>query len=143
MDLVRSQTATLPGLWLDWCQVTGTPTGQRDEPTLARFASQTRPSKALLKSLAQGKDSPPVAWAWPRSYAADTDTLSRLLRRIFALTRRSNLEWISRLRLHRLAFLAVLIAPAAQGGLGLTRGQSLRLSPAALAAGRLPDRPHP
>lgn len=120
-------TTILPGLWLDWCTVTGTPAALRDEVTLARFMRQAHPSRSVLAALR-----PPAAKrspAWPATLHKDSNALHQLLRAGWHLSQGMNTPWSTRLRTRRLLFGAVLIAPEAQGGLGLTRAETRSLTP--------------
>ena len=61
-------TTALPGLWTDWCSVTGVPAGRIDEVSLSCFSQQAQPSQAVLAALRRRlapKD--PVAPAWARA----------------------------------------------------------------------------
>lgn len=120
----------LPGLWLDWCEVTGTPPDRYDDQTtLKLFVRQTRPSRAVLRGLNRAlhdqADQPQPTPAWPAGLH-----LAGTLRQIRRLVAQSETCWSDRLRLHRLAFVAVLIAPNQHGGLGLTRDAVRDLTPA-------------
>ncbi|XKH54434.1 hypothetical protein LG284_05440 [Citricoccus nitrophenolicus] len=120
-----------PTLWLDWCEVTGTPVDQRDEPTIDRFARQTQPSQKLLAALRPPKNEH-SAPAWPKRFRDDSGTLGHLLRHVSARIQDRDTGWIARLRLRRLLFAAVLIAPTRQGGLALTRDRISTLDPGQL-----------
>lgn len=120
----------LPSLWLDWCAVTGTPPDRYDDQiTLKLFVRQTRPSRVVLTGLKRllhdQTDQPQAAPAWPAGLH-----LSVTLRQIGRLVAQPETYWSDRLRLHRLAFVAVLIAPNQHGGLGLTRDAVRDLTPA-------------
>jgi hypothetical protein len=124
----------LPSLWLDWCEVTGTPPDRyADLPTLTRFTRHARPSRAVLNGLGRlGHDRPSVphhASAWPAGLH-----LQGTLRQISHIVARPAMYWSERLRLRRLAFVAVLIAPNQQSGLGLPRRTVRELTPARFAA---------
>src|SRR5699024_10232192 len=70
---------------------------------------------------------------WPAEHREDTASLARLVHRGTALIDDPITDWVTRQRLRRLLFAGVLLAPAWQGGLGLTRGQIRDLRPARLA----------
>lgn len=118
-------------LWEDWCAVTGTSPGCRDDAVLARFARQAGASRRLVHAL-----EPPVtdrghrAAAWRRGHD-DPDALRRLLHRGSRLAGDPGTFWTDRLKLRRMLFAATLLAPLSAGGLGLTRGQALGLTPPA------------
>lgn len=119
----------LPDLWTDWCSVTATPFAQRDEATLTRFARQARPPQRMLAALRPGVETD-RAPAWPRECRrSGSSALQQLIHRGSARINAPDLHWIIRLRMRRLLFAAVLIAPAGQGGLGLTRNRTLDLTP--------------
>lgn len=124
-------TTPAPPLWLDWCEVTGTPVGQRDEPTIDRFVRQAQPSQKMLAALRSPKNEP-SAPAWPKRLRDGSGTLGHLLRHVSARIQHRDTGWIARLRLRRLLFAAVLIAPAEQGGLALTRDRISALDPVQL-----------
>ncbi|WP_087099186.1 hypothetical protein [Nocardiopsis sp. JB363] len=115
------------GLWVDWCAVTGTSLEDRDPVTLDRFARQASPSQRVLAALRPMRvlDGP----AWPAEHRGDTGSLHRLLARGTVLGDHPDVAWLSRLRLRRLLFAGVLLAPASHGGLGLSRPQSQALTP--------------
>lgn len=46
-DMTTQQLTATPGLWQDWCAVTGTAEDQLDEATLQRFAATTGVSQRL------------------------------------------------------------------------------------------------
>ena len=123
-------TAASLDLWEDWCSVTRTPPECRDDAVLRRFAKQTSASQRMLSALR-----PPLtnqktkATAWPEVHHKEPDALKRLLRHGSVLANNRQTFWIERLRLRRMMFAAVLLAPADQGGLGLTRDRALNLSP--------------
>ncbi|WP_026820316.1 hypothetical protein [Arthrobacter castelli] len=119
---------TLPELWIDWCQITNTDIDHRDEAILARFARQACPPRTLLKRL---RPEHPIstAPAWPAAHHQDATALERLISIGSARINDPDTGWVARLRLRRLLFAAVLIAPAEQGGLALTRRQALDLTP--------------
>lgn len=126
----------LPSLWIDWCAATGTPVALRDEVTLSRFTQQTRPSQSVLKAL-----QPTVTMrtpAWPSTMLENPNALHQLLRAGTNLAQGASTSWASRLRIRRLLFTAVLIAPETQGGFGLTRAQIRALTPHSIEQ-RLPD----
>ncbi|MFK0244612.1 hypothetical protein ACIQUM_07930 [Amycolatopsis azurea] len=112
--------APLPDLWLDWCAVTGNPAHVRDEATLEVFARQTAPSRKLLRAL---RSLTPAAPTWPPALRDDAFALERLVHGGTSRINDPDTGWIARLRLRRLLFSAVLLAPPDQGGLGLSRGQ--------------------
>lgn len=123
-------TTALPDLWTDWCLVTGVPAGRVDEVSLSSFSQQAQPSQAVLMTLRRRlapKD--PVAPAWPRGHRDDPDSLQRLIRRATAIIQHPDTHWVFRLRLRRMLFAAVLLAPASHGGHGLDRAGALRLRP--------------
>lgn len=121
-----SRTTPL-GLWVDWCAVTGTSLEDRDPATLDRFARQASPSQRALAALRPVRvlDGP----AWPVEHRGDTGSLHRLLIRGTVLGDHPDIAWLSRLRLRRLLFAGVLLAPASHGGLGLSRPQIQALTP--------------
>lgn len=128
---MSSITSALTELWTDWCEVTGTPPEDRDESVLSRFARQAGPSQRLLASLrAEVAKAEPRVTAWPAAHRADSAALGSLLREGAARINNPATFWIGRLRLRRLMFAGVLLAPIHQGGLGLTREQALGLTPA-------------
>lgn len=122
--------ATPLDLWTDWCSVTGTPQEDRDPATLDRFARQASPSQRVLAALrsTQTIDGP----AWPAEHRKDKSSLRRLLARGTVLLEHPDANWLSRLRLRRLLFAGVLLAPASHGGLGLSRPQVRALTPVRL-----------
>jgi hypothetical protein len=123
-------TTALPDLWTDWCAVTGVPAGRIDEVSLSCFSQQAQPSQAVLAALRRRlapKD--PVAPAWPRGHRADPNSLQRLIRRATAIIQHPDTHWVFRLRLRRMLFAAVLLAPRSHGGLGLDRSGALGLRP--------------
>lgn len=120
----------LPGLWVDWCAATGTPVNQYNQLTLDRFRHQARPPRALLHHLAP-KAAKPAAPAWPVQQHDDA-ALARLIRGGSSRISNPELDWITRLRLRRLLFAAVLIAPVDLGGLGLDRNKTRSLTPIGL-----------
>lgn len=115
----------LPKLWLEWCAVTGHPVDRRDEAVLDLFARQAAPSRKLLNALRSRRAAAP---AWPRAFRDDESALERLVRGGSARISDTATGWITRLRLRRLLFAAVLLAPPYQGGLGLSRGQARDLT---------------
>lgn len=124
----------LPGLWLDWCEVTGTPPDRYDDQsTIKLFVRQTQPSRAVLSGLNRllhdQRHQPQIAPAWPAGLH-----LNGTLRQIWQHVAQPETYWSNRLRLHRLAFVAVLIAPPQQCGLGLTREAVRDLTPAQFRA---------
>ncbi|PUB32471.1 hypothetical protein C8K30_101997 [Promicromonospora sp. AC04] len=125
-------TSTLPDLWLDWCAVTGTPVGRRDQATLDQFSRQASPSHALLGTLRPRETEEHVASAWPAELRADSTSLERLVRHGSARIENPATHWVTRLRLRRLLFAATLLAPVGHGGLGLTRTEALGLTPRGL-----------
>lgn len=122
---------TLPGLWVDWCAATGTPVNQLNRMTLDRFRHQARPPQTLLRHLVP-KAAKPRAPAWPVHLRHDETALARLIRGGSSRIANPELDWITRLRLRRLVFAAVLIAPGDLGGLGLNRKKTCRLTPVRL-----------
>ena len=123
-------TAALPDLWTDWCSVTGVPAGRIDEATVSRFVQQVQPSRAVLMTLRrQLAPKDPPAPAWPRGHREDAGSLQRLIRRGTAIILHPGTHWVFRLRLRRMLFAAVLLAPRSHGGLGLDRSDALGLQP--------------
>jgi len=123
-------TTPLPDLWTDWCLVMGVPAGRIDEASLSRFVQQVQPSRAVLSTLRRRlapKD--PPAPAWPRGHTEDTGSLQRLIRRGTAIIHHPGTHWVFRLRMRRMLFTAVLLAPRSHGGLGLDRAGALGLRP--------------
>ena len=123
-------TTALPDLWTDWCSVMGVPAGRIDEATVSRFVQQVQPSRAVLMTLRRRlapKD--PPAPAWPRGHREDAGSLQRLIRRGTAIIQHPGTHWVFRLRLRRMLFAAVLLAPLSQGGLGLDRSGALEMRP--------------
>jgi hypothetical protein len=123
-------TTALPDLWTDWCSVTGVAAHEIDEVSLSRFSQQAQPSRAVLAALRRRlapKD--PVAPAWPREHRDDPDSLQRLIRRATVIIQQPDTHWVFRLRLRRMLFAALLLAPASHGGLGLDRAGALGLRP--------------
>lgn len=125
-----------PSLWLDWCEATGTsPDRYADHTTLTRFTRQAKPSRAVLKSLGEmgclrdRTSRPDHAPAWPAGLR-----LQGTLQQICHIVARPDTLWSDRLRLRRLAFVAVLMAPAQQSGLGLTRDAVRNLTPVRFTA---------
>lgn len=117
----------LPSLWIDWCTVTGTPALLRDETTISRFIHQAHPSRSVLKALRPAVTT--RAPAWPAVLREDPSALHLLLRAGAYPSQGMSTPWPTRLRTRRLLFVAVLIAPEAQGGLGLTRAEIRSLTP--------------
>ncbi|GAB3252474.1 hypothetical protein [Arthrobacter pigmenti] len=128
-------TSTLPGLWVDWCEVTGADAARPSEVSMARFARQACPPRSVLDALARlvRLDKPAPAPAWPFSHCGGTTALHMLVRRGTALIDSPDTHWVVRLRVRRLLFAAVLLAPAGHGGLGLSRRRALGLRPQELA----------
>lgn len=123
-------TTALPDLWTDWCSVTGVPPGRIDEASLSRFARQVQPSRAVLSTLRRRlAPDVPAAPAWPRGHTEDTGSLQLLIRRGTAIIQQPDTHWVFRLRLRRMLFAAVLLAPRSHGGLGLDRSGALGLRP--------------
>lgn len=104
-------------LWIDWCSMTGTPMDQRDDPTLERFAHQARPSQKVLSALREPREQQGRGSARPSCLHEDPDTLTHLLWQVSTWARHRGTSRITRSRLRRLAFAAVLLAPVDQGGL--------------------------
>lgn len=122
-------------LWRDWCAVTGAALTARDATTLDRFRRQAGASRRSLQCLGGvvRPDLPLAAPAWPRGHTdAEPLSLAVLLQQISTRLVDPTTLWIDRLRLMRLAFAGVLLAPRSEGGLGLTRDQALALTPARL-----------
>lgn len=118
----------LPELWVDWCSVAGVPVERVDESTLSLFSLQAGPSRAVLASLRRRlAPKATIAPAWPRAYRDDSESLHRLVGRATVLIQDSATHWVLRLRLRRMLFAAVLIAPPSHGGLGLDRAGALWL----------------
>lgn len=123
-------TTTLPDLWTDWCSVAGMPQQAVDEPALSLFAKQAGPSQAVIARLRRLITSDAdVAPAWPRAHRDDPASLQRLIRRADFMIQDPATHWVLRLRLRRMLFAAVLLAPATHGGLGLDRAGALGLRP--------------
>ena len=127
---IKRMTTFLPDLWTDWCSVAGKPAEQVDAAALALFSRQVGASRAVLASLRR-MISPAtiVAPAWPRAHRDDPDSLPRLVKRATILVQDPATHWVFRLRLRRMLFAAVLIAPPGHGGLGLDRAGALGLRP--------------
>ncbi|WP_314191894.1 hypothetical protein [uncultured Arthrobacter sp.] len=120
----------LPDLWIDWCSVTGVPARELNETALLRFSQQVRPSRAVLSTLRRRlAPDVPAAPAWPRGHTEDTGSLQRLIRRGTAIIQHPGTHWVFRLRMRRMLFAAVLLAPRSHGGLGLDRAGALGLRP--------------
>jgi hypothetical protein len=121
---------TLPDLWTDWCEVSGVPAGAVNEAALLRFEQQAGPSRAVVAALRRRMTPEPVsAPAWPREHRRDTASLPRLIRRASAMVQDPGVYWVFRLRLRRMLFAAVLLAPATHGGLGMDRTEALAMRP--------------
>lgn len=119
--------------WLDWCEATGARTSDRSAEQLARFVAQASPSQRELDALRQNAPAQPVT-AWTRTVSTDPDALKVLLERGSGRINDPKTHWIDRLRLRRLLFVAVLVAPSARsGGLGLTREQVSTMTPRSFA----------
>jgi hypothetical protein len=132
-------TTVLPDLWTDWCSVTGHSAAEVDDSALTSFVRQARPPQTVLGVLrrlrgitAAPKDAP----AWPPALRSDPESLHRLLLTTGSMTVDPGLHWISRLRLLRLRFAAVLLSPRVQGGLGLDRSSAAALTPRQLEDSR-------
>lgn len=123
-------TTALPELWTDWCSAVGAPGEKIDEEALRRFSLQAGPSKAVLDRLRRMivPSEPPTAW--PREHRADPASLQILIARTEVIISDRATHWALRLRLRRMLFAALLVAPATHGGLGLTRSQVRELRPA-------------
>lgn len=120
-------------LWDDWCTVTGTPTDQRDEKTLRRFAEQAGASRYLLRRLrSRSSGVMNTAPAWPAGLQENDAALRHLLSHASARINSPQMHWRTRLALRRWVFMLVLISPVCQGGLGLSRRQAVALSAAEL-----------
>lgn len=127
------KTDALPDLWVDWCLATGTRADQIDESTVGRFASQVQVPQAVLQLLNTLMDPPEQpATMWPGPLQDDPDSLDRLLRQGSLLINSPAMHWISRLRIRRLLFAGVLLAPRDFGGAGLSRRDALGLAPSQL-----------
>lgn len=123
-------TTALPDLWTDWCSVAGKPAEQVDAAALALFSRQVGASRAVLASLRRMIcPEPAVAPAWPRAHRDDPESLHRLVKRATILVQEPATHWVFRLRLRRMIFAAVMIAPPGHGGLGLDRPGTLGLRP--------------
>lgn len=115
-------------LWSDWCVVTRTPENQRDEATLAQFARDASPPRRMLDRLRLGTTSvSQSAPAWP--FTNDLIKLESVLNHLSRRDAHPDTHWVTRLRLRRLAFVAVLVAPVEQGGLARTRQEVHDLAP--------------
>lgn len=126
-------TAVLPALWTDWCKATGAAEARVDEDLLERFSRQASPSKAVLARLRHRiGPAEPVAPTWPHEHHDDKGSLRRLIRRTTVMVQDPATHWMLRLRLRRMLFAAVLLAPRTHGGLGLNRAQARQLRPATL-----------
>lgn len=122
-------------LWRDWCAVTGVALSARDATTLDRFRRQAGASRRSLQCLGGvvRPGIPRATAAWPRGHTdAEPLSLAFLLQQISTRLADPTTLWIDRLRLMRLAFAGVLLAPRSEGGLGLTRDGALALTPARL-----------
>lgn len=95
---VRPGRHRLPGVWVDWCSVTGAPVGSRDEATLRLFSRQTSPSRRVLAALRPVENEAPIAPAWPAAYRDDPGALQLLVRRGDVLVQAPSTHWIVRLR---------------------------------------------
>jgi hypothetical protein len=140
------KTDALPDLWVDWCLVTGTRADQIDESTVDRFTSQVQVPQAVLQLLRTLMDPPEqLATVWPGPLQNDPDSLNRLLRQGSLLINSATTHWIARLRIRRLLFAGVLLAPRDFGGAGLSRREALGLAPSQLQAirGELGTGPSP
>ncbi|BAS11934.1 hypothetical protein AHiyo8_02370 [Arthrobacter sp. Hiyo8] len=114
-----------PNLWTDWCAVTNTAQECRDDAVLTRFKKQAGASQRLISQLRSPRTNHESrATAWPAAHHEESDALERLLRLGSILANSRQTFWIERLRLRRMMFAAVLLAPACQGGLGLTRDRA-------------------
>ncbi|MEU6263744.1 hypothetical protein [Saccharopolyspora shandongensis] len=123
-------TTALPELWTDWCSVAGVPEKRVDEATLSLFSRQASPSRAVLARLRRLiAPEHAVAPAWPRTHRDDPESLRRLVRCTTVMVQDPSTHWVLRLRLRRMLFAAVLIAPPSHGGLGLDRARALALRP--------------
>jgi hypothetical protein len=123
-------TTALPDLWLDWCSVAGKPTELVDDATLALFSRQVGASRAVLASLRRMiSQEPTAAPAWPRCHKDNPESLRLLVKRATVLIQDPGTQWVFRLRLRRMLFAAVMIAPPGHGGLGLDRAGALGLRP--------------
>lgn len=125
-------TTALPDLWTDWCSVTGHSAAEVDDSALTSFARQARPPQTVLGALRRRRNvtaDPKDAPAWPPALRSDPVALHRLLSATGSMAVDPGLQWISRLRLLRLRFAAVLLAPRVQGGLGLDRSTAATLTP--------------
>lgn len=122
-------------LWQDWCAVTGADVAVRDPNTLEQFRRQVGASRRNVQRLGREArvHAPRDAPAWPRIPVLEgSPSLVILLQQSNAQVSAPTTPWIDRLRLERLAFAGVLLAPGPEGGLGLTRDEALALTPARL-----------
>ncbi|GAA3283095.1 hypothetical protein [Nesterenkonia halobia] len=135
-------STTADDLWRDWCAVTGTAEDQLDEATLQRFAATSGASQKVLATLRGRRsagprpaDEPPSAEApaWPVEQRDEPRSLQRLITHGSTIIATGSTGWIARLRMRRLLFAAVLLAPPDHGGLGLSRSQVRAMTPRRLA----------
>lgn len=133
-----SLSDSLPDLWLDWCVVTGHHPHTLDDAVLTSFAQTAGPSRAvlntlhrLLKPIAATKQA--HAPAWPAHLHSDAVSLQNLLQQITTSVQLAGTDWQHRLRLRRLAALAVFIAPISHGGAALSRSEIQQLTPPQIA----------
>lgn len=135
--MVSLSPAPLPDLWVDWCAVTGHPVDEPSPEALERFARQAHPSRKVLRTLqkaARGPQEPVEAPAWPQDASVGLEAALAALCWVGRDGMRTH--WSHTFRARRDAYLLTLLAPSAQGGLGLSRRQATRLSPARLAERR-------
>ncbi|MEU3624817.1 hypothetical protein BS329_17895 [Amycolatopsis coloradensis] len=92
---------------------------------LEMFARQAAPSQKLLSALRSPAMAAPT---WPPALRNDVTALERVVHGCTSRVNDPDTRWIARLRLRRLLFAAVLLAPPDQGGLGLSRSQARGLT---------------
>lgn len=129
----------LPVLWLVWCAVTGTPIDRRDEATLGLFVWQAGPSQKVLHAL-RPSSTAATAPAWPAAVGGDGTALGRLVHGGTSSINDPDVHWITRLRLRRRLFSAVLLAPTVHGGLSLSRTRVRSLTQRLLQVSRAGSR---
>ena len=114
--------------------VTGNAEGQRDEVTLKKFARDVTAPHRVLHQLRPDPHVTRPAPAWPLT--DEPSTLRVVLESISSRDAHPDTDWVTRLRLRRLAFVAVLFAPVEHDGLALTRGEVHDLTPVGLQGRR-------
>lgn len=112
------------------CSAPVVPEERVDDASLELFSRQAGPSKTVLARLRRSVAPVEPVTAWPREHRADPSSLRRLVSQAETIAGDRATHWPLRLRLRRMAFAAVLIAPASHGGLGLTRSEVRSLRPA-------------